>query len=418
MNCLVTHRTTQDEGERMNTLVTAHRVIAAVARRTYKLAVLFFILSIAARAQSTTSTDGQTPLGLEPGAPAGAYALSGFDNINLYNGNLNFRLPLMHIGGRGGAQMTMALPIETHWRVLHLSLPPIPPNPPSESYFLLPSMWNPIQPGYGPGVLIGRQTGTPCDCGVSLSPQIRYTLTRLTFITPDGTEYELRDQLTQGKPADLGSSSCLPPPPGNFGRGRVFVTGDGSAMTFISDTLIDDRSVYSEFIYPTGYLFLRDGTRFRIENGIVISITDRNGNQLLFEYDQYKNVTAIIDSLNRRVTITYGNSLNGATYDEISWKGFQGATRRIRVWGGWLRDRLRGGTAQGSTGYTLRTMHSLFPEMPGQDDQTNFDWPVISAVELPDGRRYEFYYNSYVELARVELPTGGPLSMTKLQHLV
>jgi len=213
--------------------------------------------------------------------------------------------------------------------------------------------------------------------------------------------------LTQGKPADLGSASCLPPPPANFGRGRIFVTGDGSAMTFISDTLIDDRAVYSEFIYPTGYLFLRDGTRFRIENGIVLSITDRNGNQLLFEYDQYKNVTAITDSLNRRVNITYGNGPAGATYDEISWKGFQGVTRTIRVWGGWLRDRLRGGTAEGSTAYSLRTMHSLFPEMPGQDDQTNSDWPVISAVQLPDGRRYEFYYNSYVELARVELPTGG-----------
>src|SRR6185369_5178048 len=32
---------------------------------------------------------------------------------------------------------------------------------------------------------------------------------------------------------------------------------------------------------------------------------------------------------------------------------------------------------------------------------------VISRVILPDGRSYRFFYNSYAELARVELPTGG-----------
>src|SRR6266851_5790441 len=42
----------------------------------------------------------ETPLAMTPGAPAGSYALSGFDNVNLYNGNLNFSLPLLKIGGR------------------------------------------------------------------------------------------------------------------------------------------------------------------------------------------------------------------------------------------------------------------------------------------------------------------------------
>src|SRR2546430_1874740 len=48
-----------------------------------------------------TATAGWTPLAQQPGAPAGSYALSGFDNVNLFNGNLNFRLPLMHVGDRG-----------------------------------------------------------------------------------------------------------------------------------------------------------------------------------------------------------------------------------------------------------------------------------------------------------------------------
>ncbi len=32
---------------------------------------------------------------------------------------------------------------------------------------------------------------------------------------------------------------------------------------------------------------------------------------------------------------------------------------------------------------------------------------VASAVELPDGRSYQFKYNEYGEMARVVLPTGG-----------
>src|SRR5258706_5404412 len=53
------------------------------------------------------STDGQTPLGLAPGAPAGSYSLSDLDQVNLFNGNLDFGIPIGHIGGRGSAGYTM-----------------------------------------------------------------------------------------------------------------------------------------------------------------------------------------------------------------------------------------------------------------------------------------------------------------------
>ena len=80
------------------------------------IAALLFISS--ASAQTFTSvTDGSTPSALRAGAPAGSYALSGFENVNLYNGNLNFALPLVHIGGRGEAKHTVMLTIEQHWRI-------------------------------------------------------------------------------------------------------------------------------------------------------------------------------------------------------------------------------------------------------------------------------------------------------------
>ena len=77
------------------------------------IACLLFSLSIAVGLGQTKSNyDGSTPSGLTPGAPAGSYALSGFDNINLYNGSLNFHLPLIQIGGRGVAGFTSNLTIE------------------------------------------------------------------------------------------------------------------------------------------------------------------------------------------------------------------------------------------------------------------------------------------------------------------
>ena len=390
----------------MRRVINADNLFTA-ARRAFGAALIVLVTIFTASAQITTPSDGQTPLGIQPGAPAGSYALSGFDNINLFNGSLNFRMPLLHIGGRGSAQMTVTLPIELKWQVYHSFFPGFPPLPPSEQFFPVPGGWGPLHPGYGPGVLMGRRASKEGSCGPG-EPATKYTLTRLTFITPDGTEYELRDQLTQGKPADILNESCQGFIP-DFYRGPIFVSADGSAMTFIADEtspITDGPGDGAQVIYPSGYLMLRDGSRLRIDEGLVTWIRDRNGNRLDFTYDQYKQVTTIKDSLNRTVTFTYWDPQQGVWNDEITFKGFGGAVRKIRVWHSYLHDALRSGAAQGSTGYTLKRMNQLFPELNGASIDFN-DSYVISSVELPDGRHYRFFYNSYSELARVELPTGG-----------
>ena len=68
--------------------------------RNYYTALFLLSLawSLTVQGQTTSSYDGKTPSGLAPGAPAGSYPLSGFDNINLYNGKMNFHLPLVQIG--------------------------------------------------------------------------------------------------------------------------------------------------------------------------------------------------------------------------------------------------------------------------------------------------------------------------------
>src|SRR5438445_13765324 len=79
------------------------------------IALFSLLLTAVASAQNSSATDGSTPAGLTPGAPAGSYGLSGFDNINPYNRNMNFRLPPGSIGGPGGAGDTMKLPSEQQW---------------------------------------------------------------------------------------------------------------------------------------------------------------------------------------------------------------------------------------------------------------------------------------------------------------
>jgi YD repeat-containing protein len=179
----------------------------------------------------------------------------------------------------------------------------------------------------------------------------------------------------------------------------VFVTSDGTSATFVSDADVTD------YIYDnpantrqSGYLMLRDGTRYRIDGGKVTWMRDRNGNKLTFTYNLNQRPTSITDSLNRQVTITYG-SLGG--YDEISYKGFGGATRSIKIYLTNLQYALR-------SDYSLLTYQQLFPELNGASS-VPANVAVIGAVELPNGKQYQFLYNSYAELARVVLPTGGAI---------
>src|SRR5215208_6215850 len=103
----------------------AHDRPASLPRLCVRAALLALVLAQGALAQTATSvTDGSTPSALAPGAPAGSYPLSGFESVNLYNGNLNFALPLLQNGGRGAAGVAVTLKVEQHWRVKRIK--PVP----------------------------------------------------------------------------------------------------------------------------------------------------------------------------------------------------------------------------------------------------------------------------------------------------
>ncbi|HKR60080.1 MAG TPA: RHS repeat-associated core domain-containing protein [Pyrinomonadaceae bacterium] len=344
------------------------------------------------------ANDGSTPLAMTPGAPAGSYQLSGFDNVNLFNGHLNFQLSLLEIGGRGAGGFRMVLPIEHTWGVFTQKneITGVITRHPE------PNEWQGIRPGYGFGVMHARKSGdgsAPCSGGQFF----RYakTLTRLTFTQADGTEYELRDQLTAGEPKT--PVSCF----AGFNRGKNFVSADGSAAVFISDSDIIDTVVVAEGITVTvtGYLLLPDGTRIRLVNGKTDWIRDRNGNKLSFTYDAYSRVTSIKDSIERQITISYA-PLNSPGTDLITYKGFGGASRTISV----NRDHLEAALGDGQT---LQNTEELFPQLNG-NTVVDFNPIIVKSVTLPNNLQYQFKYNSFGELQRVVLPTGGAIEYDHL----
>lgn len=123
-------------------------------RLAHLLLSIALACSIANSALGQSAIDATTPPGQSPGTPAGSYALSGFDNVNIFNGHLNFRFPLLQVNGRGGGSFVSALPIEQRWTVDHDSS--------GVYHFPNYNWWTGLRPGYGPGVLQGRQMSEGC----------------------------------------------------------------------------------------------------------------------------------------------------------------------------------------------------------------------------------------------------------------
>jgi hypothetical protein len=98
----------------MTTLNGSNQTLAARAFSLFaRLTIPLLIAGIFVRASGPL--DGMTPLALTPGAPEGAYHLTGLDSVNMFNGGLSFHLPLVQIAGRGAAQAPLVLRIEQKW---------------------------------------------------------------------------------------------------------------------------------------------------------------------------------------------------------------------------------------------------------------------------------------------------------------
>jgi len=401
-----------------NTLSLGQRVAAHPDREFVGAAsiLLAILLSGAASAQ-TPGPNARSA----PGVPFNSYTLDNLESINYFNGRVHFGLPLINMNGRGSARQTVMATIDPQWPTAGKGCPGCSPTyPGGPGYFPLWAAQYDYDAGYGPGVMEaiveGEVVAHQCQAGVGGDANDK-ARTTLKFKGSDGTEYSLVDALYEGQVMQVGDS-C-----GNSNlhatlRGKVFVTKDGSDVTFVSDTDIYDNRYGSGpdwRYFPSGILKLRDGTRYRIDTGVVSWLSDRNGNKITYEYypavSPYPNLYAtlfpgrvkkITDSLGRQTQFTYDIPTGVPTerYDEISYSGFSGQPRTIRVYYARLEHALRNSEA-------LQTYCQLSVDCESLFGSYLADPLVISSVVLPDNRSFHFYYDRYSELTRYELPTGG-----------
>src|SRR5438094_8758755 len=111
--------------------------------RSLLLTSIIVLLGVVSVNAQVSATDSSTPTGLPPGAPAGSYQSSGFDNINFFNGNLNFNLPLLKVGGRGGIQDTIGLTLEQKWQMVTT------PQGAALYFYPVPYTWEVLEVRYG-----------------------------------------------------------------------------------------------------------------------------------------------------------------------------------------------------------------------------------------------------------------------------
>ena len=315
--------------------------------------------------QPTSTTQG--------GRPSGSYNLSEFDNINLFNGNLNFRLPLLTIGGRGEANFTISVISENKWTqsVGYVGELPVYTNYP-ETTAGVAANFGELEDAtttyeYND---YGQSDNNPCQ-------QDPYQPTKALIVfnlkTGDGTTYPFHPAANSGRPISIQPCPALLT---GMNMGKEFVTWDGSGMKLLADHDVYHNGVgytmrtsASGSPMPVGWTILfPNGTRYRIQANNIRWLEDRNGNRITFYTADIGGkivTTQIKDSLGRTVSIDYGqNEAPYGLHTKITYKGFNGIQKVIRV-----NESLK--------------------------------------IWLPDGRTYNLIRNEHNELTRVELPTGG-----------
>jgi RHS repeat-associated protein len=389
------------------------------------------ILAIALTSQNRISAQTATNIALK-----GTYATSVTDGVDIFSGKLEQVFPLISIQGRGEISQGLYLPLRnSDWKMVH----EYTVNGNDRFYTFDRAVQgnfvdNFARAGYSTLGKLEVQTRYP---GSYITASA--TVTTIKFTSSSGSITEFRDALTNGQPfeASRGCSQLITQPttpPPACSRGRAFRATNGSNALFVADADIYDivyidvtgqpTSSYTNQDNISGTIFLSDGTRMRVEGNFnnITKITDRNGNYMTMEY-----VTAgydlnflkkITDSLNREITIDYGDATQPSYFDEIVYKGFGGAEKRIRINYAPVETVMLAGQALGvplfpevhPRCYINATSAPCDPTPAGPDPSgpsRAVSLVVPTSIVLPNGTQYGFYYNEYLEVARIQYPTGS-----------
>ncbi len=252
--------------------------------------------------------------------------------------------------------------------------------------------------------MLARGSGDSCNGADTAQQKWQNTLSRLTYVSPDGTETEFRDLNSFGQEEPTNGSG--------YNRGTAFAAFDSSSSTVTTTSAITDPSAGCQApkTATPGTMVLRDGTTYTFDTaaadvGYLTQIEDRNGNLLTINRSQTPNQITVADAFDRTTTITKGT---GSNPDTITYPGEGGTLRTVKVFYANLDAVL-------DTGQAISTTHTIFSNIPlcspgAQDcavDQTYDPSGFVSQIELPNGQSYTFKYNNTGDVTTLILPTGG-----------
>lgn len=414
------------------------------SRVIFGLAFLLFSLTFVMPVFAQNANDIGTPAESKPGqSNASSYSRDKLETVNLSNGNLSLHIPLVTIGGRGSAAFSVSLaynskawtpyhdqdaaytdafgnhiPPLDHWSAKFDDLAMREPG-----VYALGSGWT-LLTGYSMKMskvniqLITTGCSVQPDCGY------KYVLTRLWLLLPDGSEVELRDDLTNGAPSITPTDGNNYHPPTDRTRGRIWHSTDGSGIVYVADSEITTQDPSAPIL--NGWVFYPDGTRLRMTGtyGACTKIIDRNGNYITFDGSTYT------DELGRQVTLSTSESNLTITV-----KGYNGLADRVisadlatigALDGGGVPTNLRADFRSLQrpfySGDYLRTRDANGAELDWDHTDSNPHTDLFSGSENPDAvdqhvalttlhlldeRTLRFRYNQYGEVAEIVYPGGG-----------
>jgi RHS repeat-associated protein len=321
-------------------------------------------------------------------------ASSDSSDVNVFNGKISLKIPLVSIRGRGEVSLPLYL-IEPSTQMTDLgNYWYADPQTGSGQFYptaqMTGSQMNPyIMPM--PGIM-ARATASPFSSGWGGS-----WMTKLAFESSDGSRYEFFDTQTNSQFNHAVYHKIKTENGINVlrSRGQYFSTKDGSDVRFVSDTPIYDTlgigaNAPASFYDIYGYINFPNGTVYRIDKGLVSWLEDRNGNRINIDYnyasDLNLNGYTVTDSIGRKTIVSNYRDANGTT---IEYKGSNGANRLLHI--------LYGNVSSGH------------PDLVGSPITPDIQVWASPAKELilPDGRSYKFFHNIEGLLTRMETPIGG-----------
>ena len=409
--------------------------------------IVITVFGLASSANAQNSNDKGTPAESKTGqSSVSTYARDKIETVNLANGNFSLSIPLATVGGRGSASYTIALSYNSKVWSTQLDREMVDEQPqgmgtPISHYT---AMYNEIKPddvepsvaylGGGwtiqiaPGIkarTVGIDHVDPMSCFVVTDGirecGFRYALTKMWLTLPDGSQVELRDSASEGAPAPTtyitnGYHQLI-----DRDRGRIWHSADGSNVIFVRDA--NDTAVGGAgSFYPSGWVFLPNGTRMRMAAGVGSKIIDRNGNFITIDGNGYTDELGrqtLFQIVNGVLTLTvrgYGGLLDcsisintGVIGDLANLRADFHSLPRPFTTGDALHDQ-QGNYYQ----HTIATPHTdLFNESEGviayglTEGADVGEKTAVTQLTLMDERTLRFRYNQYGEVAEIVYPGGG-----------